>query len=319
MNGSRKMHTIRRRQHGLTLVEVMVAAAVGLLLTAGAIQIFISSKQAYRTSEAMSRIQENGRYALQFMVRDIRGASFWGCAQDIEVNNVVDDAGAGFDFDGEPIEGTEGGAGASDTITLRMAGRDSGIAVTKKMPNTAANLFLNNSDDIAEGDIMMVTDCESADIFMVTGNNTNNDNVQHNSGNTINGISNTTQQFSKSYGVGATAYKAIERVYAINNGSLERTTNDNSEVLVDNVEDMQITYGIDDDADLTVNQYVRADQVANWSNAIAVRISLLVRSSEDNVLEVSQEYAYNGATVTAADERLRQVFTRTVGVRNRLE
>lgn len=319
MNMRKTMSRTCRRQHGLTLVEVMVAAAVGLLLTAGAIQIFVSSKQAYRTTDAMSRIQENGRYGLQFLARDIRGASFWGCAQDVEVNNVVDDGGVGFDFDGEPIEGTEGSSGAPDSVTLRMAGPNSGVSVNKKMPNTAANLFLTHSDGIEEGDIMIVTDCESADIFMVTGNNTNNDNVQHNSGNEINGISNTTQEFSKSYGVGSMAYSAMERTYSINNGTLERTTNDVTEVLVDGVEDMQITYGIDDDADFTVNQYVRADQVANWSDAVAVRISLLVRGSEDNVLDVSQEYAYNGATVTAADNRLRQVFTKTVGVRNRLE
>lgn len=310
-----RQRTSRKRQLGLTMVEVMVAVAVGLLLTAGAIQIFVSSKQAYRTTDAMSRVQENGRYALHFLAQDIRSASFWGCAQDIEVNNVV--TGGGFDFDGEPIEGTEGASGAPDTITLRKASQNDGISVNKQMPNTAANLFLTETDGIQEGDIMIVTDCESADIFMVTGNNVNNANVQHNSGNTHNGVSNTTQQFSKSYGVGAMAFGASERTYSIgsDNGNpvLQRTINGGApQVLVDHVENLQITYGVDTDNDETVNTYVPADIVdasLDWADVLAVRISVTVRSVEQNVAEDDG----------SGDGRMRKTFVRTLGVRNRLK
>ncbi len=57
------------RQRGFTLVEVMVASLIGLILIGGVIQIFISSKLAYLRHENLSQMQENGRFALQFMHR----------------------------------------------------------------------------------------------------------------------------------------------------------------------------------------------------------------------------------------------------------
>jgi type IV pilus assembly protein PilW len=50
---------------------------------------------------------------------------------------------------------------------------------------------------------------------------------------------------------------------------------------------------------------------------VSVRISLLMRTVEDNVLPESQTYAYNGGSTTPADRRLRKVFTHVVAMRNR--
>ena len=69
-----------RRQRGLTLVELMIAMLLGLFLLGGLLQIFISSKQTYKMQEALSRLQENGRFAIDFMARDIRLAGYKGCS-----------------------------------------------------------------------------------------------------------------------------------------------------------------------------------------------------------------------------------------------
>lgn len=63
-------------QRGLSLVELMVALVISLFLTAGVIQLFIGSKQTYRFHDALSRLQENGRLALDTMAADIRMAGF---------------------------------------------------------------------------------------------------------------------------------------------------------------------------------------------------------------------------------------------------
>jgi len=324
----RTLPTVRRprRQHGLTLVELMVAAVIGLILTGGAIQIFLSSKKAFATTDAVSRVQENGRYALQFMARDIRGAGFWGCAQDVEMANQTQYTGGGtppFNFGGDPIVGTEGASGAPDSLTMRMAAQDRRKALVKQMPNTSANLFFSSVANVKAGDIMIITDCEAADIFMVSGVNSNNANLGHNTGNTYNGVVNKQKEFSRNYGTSATAYSAREKTYSIGTTpggepALVRTTNGVSEVLVAGISDMQLTYGVDTDNDETVNVYVAAPDVGNWNNVLAVRIALLVRSKDDNVLDTPETYSYNGATVTAPDRRLYQPFTATVTIRNRL-
>lgn len=66
-----------RYQRGLTLVEILVALVISAFLMAGVIQLFIGSKQTYRSHDALSRIQENGRFALEAMSRDIRAAGYY--------------------------------------------------------------------------------------------------------------------------------------------------------------------------------------------------------------------------------------------------
>ena len=66
-------------QIGLSLIEVMIALLLGAFLVGGVLQIFIGSKQTYRMQENLSRLQENGRLALDLIGRDIRMTGYWGC------------------------------------------------------------------------------------------------------------------------------------------------------------------------------------------------------------------------------------------------
>ncbi|MCG5493556.1 PilW family protein [Ectothiorhodospira variabilis] len=62
------------QQHGLSLVELMVALVIGLILTAGVIHVFLGNQAAYRETQRFSALQDNIGFAVDFMVRDIRGA-----------------------------------------------------------------------------------------------------------------------------------------------------------------------------------------------------------------------------------------------------
>lgn len=76
------MHVINRnRMYGLSLVELMVALGISVLLLMGVVALFISSRASYETTERMSRIQENGRFALDQIAADIRAAGFNDCAR----------------------------------------------------------------------------------------------------------------------------------------------------------------------------------------------------------------------------------------------
>lgn len=66
-----------RRQKGLSLVEILVALMISAFLISGVIQLFIGSKQTYRSNDALSRIQENGRFVLEAMARDIRMTAYY--------------------------------------------------------------------------------------------------------------------------------------------------------------------------------------------------------------------------------------------------
>jgi type IV pilus assembly protein PilW len=77
-------------QKGITLVEVLLAIAVGSLLLIGLTEIFVSNKSTYNIQESLSRLQENARFAVQVLTKDIRMANFLGCAQkNYNTSNVL--------------------------------------------------------------------------------------------------------------------------------------------------------------------------------------------------------------------------------------
>lgn len=68
----------RRRQTGLTLVELMISMAIGLFLVAG-IATLIAQQSATRAElDKSGRQIENGRYALTLLQDDIQHAGFYG-------------------------------------------------------------------------------------------------------------------------------------------------------------------------------------------------------------------------------------------------
>ena len=135
-----------RRQTGLTLVELMVALAIGSFLILGAVQIFSQSRQAFVVNESIARVQETAQFAMDTIESDLRMASNWGRnsrALAVEGRSLVGDAnptgltvpvptcGDDWAFDlARPIDGSDnaytlicaasGGAQAnSDVVTIR--------------------------------------------------------------------------------------------------------------------------------------------------------------------------------------------------------
>ncbi len=77
MNSShQKKAAPRQHQQGLTLVELMVAATISLLLMAGVIQVFLSSKVSHNLQNGLGRLQENARAAMDILSLNISMAGY---------------------------------------------------------------------------------------------------------------------------------------------------------------------------------------------------------------------------------------------------
>jgi len=63
-------------QRGLTLIELMVAALLAIFLIGGTLLMHVSARSTFIDAEQLSRIQENVRFASDYMMRDIRNAGF---------------------------------------------------------------------------------------------------------------------------------------------------------------------------------------------------------------------------------------------------
>lgn len=314
----RSSYTLPARQRGMSLVELMVAIVISLLLVGGTIQIFASNKQTYRVQEAMSRLQENGRFAMEFLKRDIRMADFWGCAGAIaNVTNHVVSADGGttvppIDLAAGGVNGSnDDGLNGSDTITLQGA-YGAGLTIFSHNVN-AASFSLNTVDHgLIDGDLVIATNCERADHFMITNANSGSTvTVVGNTGVAHNNLGNANKP-GLQYREGD-MFKVYRYSYSIQAGengqpALFRSTNGVDAELVEGVEDMQVLYGVDSDGDGTANTYADADAVADMEEVVAVRISLTLRTLDDNV----------ALTAGGGDNRVRRTITSTITVRNRV-
>lgn len=115
---------LRRATRGFSLIELMVAMSIGLILTLIIGQIFINSRAVFASTDNLSRLQENARYAFNLISREIRSAGYRSDGRPIP------DAALylpGWQFGA--IQGTDGGAGGTDSITLRFQGNGTGSAV----------------------------------------------------------------------------------------------------------------------------------------------------------------------------------------------
>ena len=137
------------------------------------------------------------------------------------------------------------------------------------------------------------------------------------------------------YGSTAEMFRAQTVIYYIGKGatgpSLFRKVYDGessspvADELIDNVESMQVTYGIDSGAgsDGMLDSYVVASGVTDWNRVVAVRIGLLMRSSTLLApdAKVPTTITVNGqaVTLTNAPKYDRRVFTTTIALRNRIK
>ena len=69
-------------QAGVSLIELMVALLIGSLLVLGLVEVFAASRTAYQLSTGLARVQENGRFAMEYLQRDLRMAGHLGCVND---------------------------------------------------------------------------------------------------------------------------------------------------------------------------------------------------------------------------------------------
>lgn len=189
-------------QRGLSLIEVMVAMVIGLILMAGVGYVYLSGKRSYNVQQAAATVQENGRFAMDFMRPEIRMAGYFGCgagSQHIanDLNNPT--AIPWYEDIQTPLVGYEGGVSTfptglsptplanTDAITILRGNSDDQYMITHQQTGKQASFTLNKVSDLAVGSIVVVSDCTDTAIFQMTGptGSTSSSEVVHNTGNKV--------------------------------------------------------------------------------------------------------------------------------------
>lgn len=299
----------RNGQVGFGLVELMVALVLGLIVVGGAISVFASNRQAFRTTEGLSRLQENARIGFEIMTRDVRDAAGTPCSKNIPVANVVIGAAGNWMYDwGNGLQGFESGQPVASLPALgfgsRVAGTDAivlhsggatGVTIAEHQPNAAAANFKVNTVDhaLAPGDLVIVCDYRQATILQVTNANSANVTIVHNTGGSV-----TPGNCSKGLGFPTQCANPGNRYTYAPNSILAKLTSvawyvgenrrggrslfrmrggaAQPEEIVDGVTNLQMSYLVPGAAG-----YADANLVgANWPNVNAVRIAFTAASPE---------------------------------------
>jgi len=322
-----RYRTQRQHQHGISLVELMVALTIGLLLVGGLLQLFVGSKSTYTTLTGISRVQEGGRISIQRMKYNLRMAGNIGCSNlsaltpsNVSGNTFFDNITAvqgSNDLTGgtpgtDPVDGT-------DTLTMTYA-RPSDTELSGDMASATANIPINgNPDKLAAGDYLLITDCENADFLQVT--NADETKIKYTPAPPISALSKPYLDNAMVASMQSITYSVRDTGLTDHHGNpvlslFETPLGGNPVEIVNGVEDLQVTYGEDTSGNGAVDGYVDAATVANWNNVLSVRIQLLVATDED-IGGVKRPYTDLQGTAVAGDLKIRRRFTSTVNLRNR--
>lgn len=318
---------------GFGLVEIMIAMVIGLFLLGGIIQMFITSKQTYKMQDTVARLQENQRFALDFLVHDMRGISGWGCFKDSSMaKSLLNSTGTGVYASDNPsaagtpspppsgILGTDnhvstGGTdpilAGTDTITLRgtaaVLSSNTDVALTTALATPTANLTVSPNSGIKTGDILFLGDCVDGNLFQATAvtTSTSADTIAHAvvaATATLPG--NTTASFTKLYDTNTRLYRFNAVTYSIQQSESGQPGLFDKPSLfkqVGNGATTELIEGVEN-IQILYGEDTDNDGTPNrylpagsvtMGNIVSLQVSLLMRSLEDNQVAAPMYYSFN--------------------------
>ena len=332
-----------RNQRGFTLIELMISLVIGLLLSAAIVKIYADTSQIYKFQNAVSEVQENGRFASAFLRRAARLAGNFGCdaSKPISASTLSDAEARRLEFysiasplpqPAQPIGGVDGGGliDNSDELILRGS-TGGGVRLVANPADPAADLTVENNAGITvvagQDTFGVISDCERTEIFKI--NSAAGDTIDFDG--TL-GATYTTEKGARvqeiesiHYCIGpataSTAANNLQALKLLRNPRAGQTCARDGDELVEGIQNLQVRYGIDTDGSGFANRYVTATDVGptDWANVKTLRVELVVRSLANRITRTPAPYTLEGAPITPAadDLHLYKVMTSTITLRNK--
>ena len=346
-----------RYLQGFSLIELMISLALGLIILVAVLSAYTGAAAAAKMAEAQGRMYEDGQAALTILTQQLRMAGYnpyqagrinthdqnpvYTEPPDFVRADVVIPAGSGFQRSDYSIRGcdqtfiTDAGTSLDDLgCVANVSAQPDSIALSYE-----ADVF-NTVPTVAR--TSPPTDCLG---FPLTNIVATVRGIPAGSGPNNFVATSTELEQDVSFSVAVNRFyialsdtTSIPSLYCQGNGAGSGSTS-TAQPLVENIQDMQITYGVE----IPVNQtrtvagYLRAEELnggvgaasahadlkvitqqERWRKVVSVRICLLVRSESAVVSDLASAQYFDcaGELVGASDLRLRRTFSSTVMLRN---
>lgn len=343
-----------RPQRGFSLVEMMVAIAIGAILLVGAIAMFVSNRDTYQIATQASALQENARFALGTLTHDIRMAGYSGCANALSavrdqtgappgallgladgIEGINDIGASGANWSPSNVAayalqaGSDGNAGqalaGTDAITLRF------LSGTGAQVNSVTTGRLTVTSPVpitfTPGAPYAISDCGGTDLFLLKQ-------VAGSGGSyTLTPVQPLARVFTPGTGTQVAALEAVRYYIGLDPSGVPALYRETlaqgapgsvvRQEMVDGVQNMQLLYGVDTNGDGSPDAYYPAGDVhlgskEQWQQVVAVRLALLMRSDQPyGTVKDTRTYTLDDQTVGPFNDTYRRrVFSSTVFVRN---
>lgn len=303
----------KKHQLGFSMVELLIAVALGILLSWAILDVTLTSTRTAREVELTSETVENGRYLSQLLKNEIRLAGFYGRLENYNSGAVaqpdacIDLASAdlinGMTFPLFGLDGVAAGFTTCNGDTL-LTGSDA-LLIRRADTDFVATTALDADQHYLQATIKsMVLD---------TGANNTNFSLLEKDGVTVAPIREYHQDIY--YVDDENIFKRLRLV----NGAYT------PEPMVEGVDDFQLVYGIDRSGDGIANAdgantaFVELPASAEeWEDVVSVKIFLILSStSSAPSLNDAKTYSYaDKAGVTFADSKKRRLFSSVARLTN---
>ncbi|TVZ40124.1 prepilin-type N-terminal cleavage/methylation domain-containing protein [Alteromonadaceae bacterium 2753L.S.0a.02] len=319
---------LSKKQQGFTLVELMVSLALGVIISGAAVTMYVESKRSYMQDEEMARLQENARFALDYLKREISLSGFFAGINDTSelfaatVTTDCDNSGTDWALDlNNPLEIINNATTGSALVSL--IGTEFNCIDTSEIVDTTDLIAIKRTSDaptLENGSLINTAttnqwylkkfDYTTYSWSYLTGAIPS---AEQTAGSTFDYW----QFYTNIFYIRDYSITAGDNIPTLCTASLVES-NMTSRCLIEGIEDIQIELGIDNDDDGVVDQYKATPTAADFQNAKAVRLYLLARSINP-VGGYTNDKAYRlGVKQVAAfgDRYMRKVFSTTVKLRN---
>lgn len=310
------------KQTGVSMIELMIAMVIGLVLMLAMVSLFTQNRASYKQNERIARMQEDARFALNEMARDLAMTNYFGRL--IDTGTTVQDGSLAISTDCGPA-GTPNwiyeigsyltqvdnatGATASGQFSCVSAGEvvaGSDIVGIKRTAGSTTTPLTNNNVYLKSNGVVGLLLKHPENSPPAAPVPAPFDHWEYTP--TIYYVRNFFQDASD--GIPTLCRKLLDTT-----GVIPTVTDD---CLAPGIEDMQIEFGLDTDANGTADQYVNSPTAAQLGQVLSVKVYLLARSVEadqnytnDKSFQIGNKPAYQ-----PNDNFYRRVYSTTVLLRN---
>jgi type IV pilus assembly protein PilW len=319
------------KKNGFTLLELMIASGLGVMMMVGLGTILTVSRSNSITQNNISKIQNDFNFVFDKMNRDFRNAGFRGCMSNtssaISNTNIYNTiSGTPYQSLVIPIQPYTGngtaflptppstvtaiGANTNfDFITVRETTTDP-LNLTTDMATSSSALVTTGTVSVAVNDYAIISSCNAASVFQVGAI----------AGNTITPV---TTGIGYAFPSGAQIYKYqtiyyyVKTVNSVNN-LYRQLDGGQAELLIPNIEQFKVLYGLDTNADQNADKYVYANSITVPQNIVSIKVGIVTVAQDNFTVSNKANYSYQffNSTVTPGDSKLRKVIYLTTNLRN---